>query len=213
MEQDASLPRHCNRRQLLAGGVAITLAACARSPASAQPREASARAKALIAAARAQIGVTLAYDSGYSAMTFPGGDIPRARGVCTDVVIRAYRDALSIDLQSEVNRDMGQAFAAYPRRWGLSRPDRNIDHRRVPNLERFWDRANARLALPGEESGWRPADIFSSLVGGKLPHTGIVSDRLSASGSLMVIHNIGGGTREEELRNAQRMVGRFRWRV
>ncbi len=213
MQRTASSHRNLGRRDAIAGGLALWLAACGRSPVQATPRQASARAKALIEAARAQVGVTLAYDPAYSALAYPGGDVPRARGVCTDVVIRAYRDAFAIDLQAEVHRDMARAFAAYPRRWGLSRPDRNIDHRRVPNLERFWDRSRARLALPGEDSGWQPGEIFSSLVGGTLPHTGIVSDRLTVSGAPMVIHNIGGGAREEELTAAQRLVGRFRWRV
>lgn len=213
MQRNASTHRTFERRDVIAGGLALWLAACGQSPAKATPRQASARAKVLIEAARAQVGVTLAYDPAYSALAYPGGDVPRARGVCTDVVIRAYRDAFGIDLQSEVHGDMVRSFAAYPRRWGLSRPDRNIDHRRVPNLERFWERSSARLALPGEAGGWQPGDIFSSLVAGNLPHTGIVSDQLSPGGGPMVIHNIGGGAREEELSAAQRMVGRFRWRV
>jgi uncharacterized protein YijF (DUF1287 family) len=202
-----------DRREFLTGGLALALAACSRSPAEARPRQAGGKAQALIAAARAQIGVTLAYDSGYSAIAYPGGDIVRERGVCTDVVIRAYRDALSLDLQREVHEDMARAFAAYPKRWGLARPDRNIDHRRVPNLERFWDRAGARLPLPADPSGWQPGEVFTSLVAGNLPHTGIVSDRVSANGSPMVIHNIGAGTQEEDISVAQRLVGRFRWQV
>ncbi|MFM5906908.1 MAG: DUF1287 domain-containing protein, partial [Novosphingobium sp.] len=93
--------------------------------------------------------------------------------------------------------------------WGLKRPDRNIDHRRVPNLETFWTRASARLPL----GGWQPGDIFSSLVGDRLPHTGVVSDRLSSLGNPMVIHNIGQGTQEEDILSAGRMIGHFRWKV
>lgn len=199
------------RREALAGAFAIALVGCGSSATAARPREASDRARRLIAAARSQIGVTLSYDPAYSALRYPGGDVPRQRGVCTDVVIRAYRDAFGIDLQRLVHQDMAGAFDAYPRRWGLSRPDRNIDHRRVPNLEQFWSRSGARLTIPARESEWRAGDLFSSLVGGSLPHTGIVSDRLSASGGVMVIHNIGGGAREEELADAGRMIGRFRW--
>ena len=194
-------------------GAFLLAAACHARVADARPRPATESARALIAAARAQIGVTLSYDPSYSTLAYPGGDVPRERGVCTDVVIRAFRDGLSIDLQSEVHRDMAGHFAAYPRRWGLSRPDRNIDHRRVPNLERFWERQRAQLPMPFDDAGWEPGDIFTSLVGGNLPHTGIVSDRLSASGGLLVIHNIGGGTREEDIVIAQRLTGRFRWRV
>ncbi len=196
-----------DRRNLLVSSFAFGLAACA--PATAAPRPASPRAAALIAAARRQIGVTRAYDPAYSVLAFPGGDVPRAKGVCTDVVIRAFRDALGLDLQAEVHRDMARTFSAYPRRWGLRRPDRNIDHRRVPNLEVFWERAGAGLPL----GGWQPGDLFSSLVGERLPHTGLISDRLSPLGNLMVIHNIGRGTQEEDILAAGRMTGRFRWKV
>ncbi len=195
------------RRDFLIGSLAFGIAASA--PAAATPRTASPRAAALISAARRQIGVTRAYDPAYSVLAFPNGDVPRVRGVCTDVVIRAYRDALSLDLQAEVHRDMARTFSAYPRRWGLRRPDRNIDHRRVPNLEVFWDRAGARLPL----GGWQPGDVFSSLVGERLPHTGVISDRLSPLGNPMVIHNIGRGTQEEDILAAGRMIGRFRWKV
>ncbi|MGE3691622.1 MAG: DUF1287 domain-containing protein [Novosphingobium sp.] len=202
-----------SRRDLLTGALALGAAACHAPLAQASPRPATDAAKALIAAARRQIGVTMAYDPAYSTLAFPNGDVPRERGVCTDVVIRAFRDALGLDLQSLVHRDMAANFAAYPRRWGLARPDRNIDHRRVPNLERFWERSGARLPLPAQDSLWQPGDIFTSLVGGNLPHTGIVSDRLSASGAPMVIHNIGGGAHEDELAVAQKLTRRFRWRV
>ncbi len=193
------MPVTFHRRMLLAGGASTWLAGCGPDAAQAKPRAGSAKAKALIEAARSQIGVTLAYDPGYTAIAYPGGDIAQSRGVCTDVVIRAYRDAFGLDLQREVHEDMAAAFGSYPRRWGLTRPDRNIDHRRVPNLEHFWSRKRARLPLPAEPDGWRPGDIFTSQVSGNLPHTGIVSDRLTTAGDAMVIHNIGGGANEESL--------------
>ncbi|MCW1402279.1 DUF1287 domain-containing protein [Novosphingobium sp. MW5] len=174
-----------------------------------RPRPASPRAAQLIAAARRQIGVTRSYAPAYTVLAYPNGDVPRVKGVCTDVVIRAYRDAFALDLQAEVHRDMVRAFSAYPRRWGLSQPDRNIDHRRVPNLATFWERAGARLPL----GGWQPGDLFSSLVGERLPHTGVISDRLSPLGNPMVIHNMGQGTQEEDLLVAGRLIARFRWRV
>lgn len=198
-----------DRRRALISSLAFGLAACSSREAVASPRPASPKAKALIEAARRQIGVTRSYDPAYTVLAFPNGDVPRARGVCTDVVIRAYRDAFALDLQAEVHRDMARAFSAYPRRWGLSRPDRNIDHRRVPNLATFWERAGARLPL----GGWQPGDLFSSLVGERLPHTGLISDRVSPLGNPMVIHNMGQGTQEEDLMSAGRMIARFRWRV
>lgn len=202
------MPDQFDRRAALAGGFAALIAGC---DAQAKPRAASPRALALIKAARRQVGVTLAYDPAYSRLTYPGGDVPREKGVCTDVVIRAYRDAFGLDLQQAVHQDMAGAFAAYPRRWGLKRPDRNIDHRRVPNLERFWDRRGARLGLVRAGSDWQPGDLFTALVGGTLPHVGIVSDRLASNGIPLVIHNIGAGTREEYALFDHRLTGRFRW--
>jgi uncharacterized protein len=193
-----------SRRAVLAGGLALT--ACSRV--SAQNRPASPRARALITAARRQIGVTLSYDPAYTRIGYPNGDVDRAKGVCTDVVIRAYRDALGIDLQSEVHRDMAAQFAAYPKRWGLRNPDSNIDHRRVPNLETYWSRKAARLPIPASAG-----DLFTALIDGRLPHTGIVSDRISAGGIPLVIHNIGAGTREEDVLFSHRLTGRFRWNL
>lgn len=199
------------RRAVLGGIAAWSLAGCG-APAGAV-RPSSAPARRLIAAARQQIGVTLAYDPGYTRLAYPGGDVPRAKGVCTDVVIRAYRDAFGIDLQSDVHADMAAHFGAYPRRWGLARPDANIDHRRVPNLETFWSRSGARLPLPLRADQWQPGDLFTMLIADRLPHTGIVSDRISAAGVPLVLHNIGGGAREDDLLLAHRLTGRFRWRV
>ena len=198
-----------SRRSALLGGLA--LAAC--GPAEAQVRPASARAKVLIAAARRQVGVTLAYDPAYTALDYPGGDVPRRKGVCTDVLIRAYRDAFGLDLQVEAHRDMAANFRAYPKRWSLKRPDRNIDHRRVPNLETFWTRQSARLPIPARAEDWQPGDLFTTLIEGRLPHTGIVSDRLAGNGNPLVIHNIGSGAREEDMLLAWRPTGRFRWRL
>jgi uncharacterized protein len=206
------MPATVDRRSALAGGLAFLIASC-EVPVRAEPRAASPRAKALIAAARRQVGVTLSYDPSYTRLAYPGGDVPRAKGVCTDVVIRAYRDALGIDLQQAVHQDMAAAFSAYPRRWGLSRPDRNIDHRRVPNLERFWERKNARLGLVQGAAEWQPGDLFTALVGGNLPHVGIVSDRVAANGNPLIIHNIGMGAREEDALFDHRLTGRFRWRL
>lgn len=170
-------------------------------------------AQRLVAAARRQVGVTLAYDPAYSVLAFPGGDVARAKGVCTDVLIRAYRDAMGADLQALVNADMRANFGAYPKNWGLRRPDRNIDHRRVPNLAAYWKRQGAGLDVTTDAADWRPGDIFTSLVGGRLPHTGIVSDRKNADGVPLVIHNIGSGAREEDALFDHRLTGHFRWKV
>ena len=209
-----------SRREMLFGTGALLLTACGEGTGAAQQttrrntsRTATPEAAKLIAAARDQIGVTLSYDPAYTRLAFPNGDVPRAKGVCTDVVIRAYRDALAADLQSLVNADMKAAFTAYPKRWGLRRPDANIDHRRVPNLETFLTRKGARLPLPTRLDAWQPGDIFTSLVGTGLPHIGIVSDRWGADMIPVVIHNIGAGTREEPITPVGRLTGHFRWRV
>ncbi len=196
-------------------GMAITMlgaARCNANPAPLASTPASPKAVQLIAAARKQIGVTITYDPAYTSLAFPGGDVPRSRGVCTDVVIRAYRDAFGVDLQALVNADMKSNFALYPKIWGLSRADKNIDHRRVPNLQVFLKRNNAALALSNDPSDWQPGDIFTSLIGGRLPHIGIISDRKSGTTPL-AIHNIGSGTREENVLFAHKLTGHYRWKL
>jgi hypothetical protein len=195
-----------DRRALIAGAVAsIAFPLAARAP--------QRTAVALIAAARRQVGVTLDYDPAYSALAFPNGDVPRAKGVCTDVLIRAYRDAFGIDLQALVNADMRAAFSAYPKNWGLRGTDRNIDHRRVPNLQIFFKRKNADLPVSTNPAAWRPGDIFTSLIDRRLPHTGIVSDRRGRCGRWMVIHNIGAGAREEDALFDHPLTGHYRWAI
>jgi uncharacterized protein YijF (DUF1287 family) len=197
-----------SRRALLASTFALGWAgrALARPPAP-------DHAQQLVAAARTQIGVTLRYDPAYAVLAFPGGDVDRSKGVCTDVLIRAYRDALGLDLQALVNADMQAHFSAYPKIWKMPRPDRHIDHRRVPNLIAFWSRQGAGLPVTTRAANWRAGDIFTSLIDNRLPHTGIVSDRATASGEPLVIHNIGAGTQEEAGLFAHRLTGHFRWRV
>jgi uncharacterized protein YijF (DUF1287 family) len=167
----------------------------------------------LIRAAENQIGVTVHYDGGYRRIGFPGGNVERSAGVCTDVVIRAYRDAFGFDLQEAVNRDMKKAFSAYPTAWGLARPDSNIDHRRVLNLERFFLRRGAGLSKPADPSGYRPGDLVTQRVGSDLPHIAIVSDRRSADGLRpLVVHNIGAGTRTEDTLAVFPAIYRFRFK-
>ena len=173
--------------------------------------QAAGRAARLISAARAQVGVTVQYDPAYTRLPYPNGDVPRVKGVCTDVIIRAYRDAFGVDLQALVNADMRAAFSAYPKGWGLSRPDSNIDHRRVPNLRTWLTRKRANLPVPRNAREWRAGDIFTSLVGNR-PHIGLVSDRRGPN-SLLVIHNVGQGTREEDVLLVWPITGRYRWNV
>lgn len=161
----------------------------------------------LIAAARAQIGVTTSYDPAYVRLAYPGGDVPVSSGVCIDVVVRAYRDAFNFDFQKAIHEDMGAHFAAYPAIWGLSRPDRNIDHRRVPNMETWLK----RYGHERPDTRWMPGDLMSCRVPRNLPHIAIVSDRRGRDGHWRVIHNIGGGTREESLIDRFGEQRRFRF--
>ena len=146
--------------------------------------------------ARKQIGVTILYDPAYVVLDYPGGDVEPDRGVCTDVIIRALRE-LGYDLQKEVHEDMRKHFSSYPKNWGLKRPDRNIDHRRVPNLECFFQRKGWRVPVTDKAEDYLPGDIVTCLLGGTLPHIMIVSDRKDEKGIPLIIHNIGAGTQEE----------------
>ena len=181
--------------------LALTLAA---------PAFAGSEPSRVIAAAREQVGVTVIYDPAYVSLDFPGGDLPRDRGVCTDVVIRALRDGWGIDLQLAINRDMKADFAAYPALWGLSRTDRNIDHRRVPNLQTLFKRIGADVPLTEGPTPYLPGDLVTWMLPGNLPHIGIVSDRRAADGAPLILHNIGGGAQEENILFAFPITGHYR---
>lgn len=153
-----------------------------------------------IAAARSQVGVTLHYAPAYVQLAYPDGDVPIEGGVCTDVVIRALRTSVRLDLQREVHEDMRAHFRAYPALWGLQRPDRNIDHRRVPNLETFLARRGWQVQPTGTAAAdFRPGDLVTWRLPGNLPHIGIVSDRKAADGiTPLILHNVGAGAQEED---------------
>jgi uncharacterized protein len=172
----------------------------------------------LIAAARAQIGVTLIYDPSYTRIDYPKGDVDRLYGVCADVIVRAYRDGLGLDLQELLHRDMKKNFAAYPSTWGLDAPDRNIDHRRVLNLETFLKRRGAQVWRNGgsvsDGAGFPEAlmagDLLTWRLNGRLRHIAFVGDTGDAP---TVIHNIGWGARENSLAglSPHLPVGHYRW--
>ncbi len=174
-----------------------------------QPALSDDLALRLVEAARAQIGVTTIYDPAYRSLDYPGGDVPIERGVCTDVIVRAYR-ALGVDLQLLVHEDMTAAFPAYPQNWGLTRPDRNIDHRRVPNLAAFFARYGQELTISQRPADYAPGDIVTWRLASGVPHIGIVSDRCSDRGVPLIIHNIGRGTLEEDVLLAYEITGWFR---
>lgn len=160
----------------------------------------------IVESARNQIGVTLSYDPAYTSLTYPGGDVPLERGVCTDVIIRALRDSHGLDLQKLVHEDMKKAFTKYPKIWGLTRPDKNIDHRRVPNLQCYFERKGYKVR--GDKSVYKPGDLVTCLVGNR-PHIMIVSDR-ALNGVPLVIHNIGSGTVEDNSLHLYKKTGHYR---
>ncbi|MEM1411438.1 MAG: DUF1287 domain-containing protein [Pseudomonadota bacterium] len=165
----------------------------------------------LVEAARERTQHQVRYDASYRAIDYPGGDVPQNIGVCTDLVVRAYR-ALEIDLQQRVHEDMTAHFERYPQSWGLTRPDRNIDHRRVPNLERFFERHGQSLAPSSQPQDYQPGDLVTWRLQSALPHIGIVSDQLvPGTERHQIIHNIGQGPREEDVLFAYPIHGHYRY--
>ena len=158
----------------------------------------------IVQSARNQIGKTLRYDPAYTKLTYPMGDVPMEKGVCTDLVIRALREQ-NIDLQELVHQDMSRNFSVYPKRWGLKQPDTNIDHRRVPNLMTYFTRQGWAV----QDTNYQAGDIVTWELKGNRPHIGIVSDRKIGDRPL-IIHNIGSGTREDDVLYRYTITGHFR---
>ena len=165
----------------------------------------------IVIAARAQIGVTTNYVADYRKIDYPNGDIPRGEGVCSDVVVRALRDARKIDLQELMHLDMSANFSKYPRKrkWLLGWPDSNIDHRRVLNQECFFARQGWAVPVTTNRTDYLPGDFVTCRVYG-LPHIMVVSDRKARDGTPFVIHNIGAGTQEENSLFSFQLTGHFR---
>ena len=168
-------------------------------------------AEAIVTSARERTLADVRYDPKYVVLTYPMGDVPADTGVCTDVVIRTYRNAFGFDFQKAVHEDMKRNFSAYPNNWGLKRPDKNIDHRRVPNLEKFLTRQGAALSLSKDPYDYQPGDIVSWKLGGRLAHIGIVSDKRLADGTPLIIHNMGKGPVEDNILWIPEMTGHFRF--
>lgn len=187
----------------------LCFVACAQEVAE-QPRTAAQQNLAIVTSARKQIGVTTRYVPDYVALDYPNGDVPQETGVCTDVVIRALR-GVGKDLQKLVHEDMKANFSRYPKNWGLSRTDRNIDHRRVPNLQAFFKRKGMSLAVTKKAADYLPGDLVTCTVAGKLPHIMVVSDRKNAKGVPLVIHNIGSGAVEEDRLFDFPLTGHYRY--
>jgi len=168
-------------------------------------------AEAVVRAAQERTLADVRYDPKYVKLSYPGGDVPADTGVCTDVIVRTFRNAFGFDFQRAVHEDMKRQFSAYPKNWGLKRPDKNIDHRRVPNLETYLKRAGAAVPITKNPEDYQPGDIVSWRLGGRLPHMGIVSDKKSAWGTPLIIHNVGAGPVEDDLLFNTDIHGHFRY--
>ena len=154
---------------------------------------------------------SVVYDGSYYSMPYPNGDVPEGIGVCTDVVIRTYR-ANGLDLQKEVHEDMSTNFNLYPNKWGLTRPDSNIDHRRVPNLMVYLERQDAKRPISNKGSDYLPGDIVAWNLGGGTTHIGMVVNRLSNNKKrYQIVHNIGGGQVLEDCLFDFDIIGHYRF--
>ena len=165
----------------------------------------------LVKAALERTKHRVTYDGSYRKIAYPGGDVPDNIGVCTDAIIRPYRK-LGIDLQKEVHEDMKRNFSLYPKSWGLNRTDTNIDHRRVPNLQVFFQRHGVKLPVSRSPEQYLPGDLVTWTVARSLPHIGIVSDSKTLLGKRpLIIHNIGRGPVLEDMLFEYPITGHYRY--
>ena len=193
----------------------LTAIASATNPAitvgsrSEQAQDGTFAAK-LVHAALDRTMQTVRYDGAYLRIEYPGGDVPADTGVCTDEVIRAYR-ALGFDLQKLVHEDMKRNFAAYPKHWGLRKPDSNIDHRRVPNLQVFFKRQGAALPVTQNAVDYKPGDLITCTVAGRLPHIAMVVPAPDGGSTPWIVHNIGNGPQLENRLFEFPLTGHYRF--
>lgn len=167
--------------------------------------------KQLVDSAIDQARVTTGYDPSYVEIQYPGGDVPLETGVCSDVVVRAFRKA-GIDLQKEVHDDMRGAWSVYPRKWGAARPDPNIDHRRVLNLMTYFDRQGKTLPITTHRDDYLPGDIVTWDLGTGVEHIGIVVNTWSdVARGYLIVHNIGAGARSEDVLFNWKITGHYRY--
>jgi len=167
--------------------------------------------KRLVDAAVERTNHRVVYDGSYRSIPYPNGDVPRNIGVCTDLIIRAYR-SLGVDLQEDVHEEMRSHFEAFPSHWGLDRPDPNIDHRRVPNLQAFFSRKGIGFPVTAKAEDYAPGDLVTWVVRGRLPHIGIVTDQKSPDGERpLIVHNIGRGPQVEDMLFSYPITGHYRY--
>ncbi len=152
------------------------------------------------------------YDPAYFNLKYPNGDVPKDKGVCTDVIIRAYRK-VGVDLQKEVHEDMQSNFSKYPKIWNLKKPDANIDHRRVPNLQTYFSRFGTQLVVSKNASDYKTGELVTWMIAGKMPHIGIVTNRLSVDGKRrLIVHNVGNGQVLEDCLFRYKITGHYKFK-
>jgi uncharacterized protein YijF (DUF1287 family) len=174
------------------------------------PANSSPNLKLFIDGAIEQVGKTTSYDPSYQKLEYPNGDVPIETGVCSDVIVRAFRKA-NIDLQKEVHEDMKGNFSSYPTKWGLNGTDRNIDHRRVPNLQTYFARKGKQVATTGNADSFLPGDLVAWDLGGGIDHIGIVVNVWhKPSQRYLIVHNIGSGAQMEDVLFAWKLTGHYR---
>ena len=167
----------------------------------------------IVQAALERTQQSVRYDGRYLSIPYPNGDVPAAIGVCTDVIIRSYR-AIGTDLQKLVHEDMAANFSQYPskRIWGMNSTDKNIDHRRVPNLQVFFSRHGEKLAVSNSASDYKPGDIVTWMLPGNLPHVGLITNNVSSiSNNPLVVHNIGAGPKLDDMLFSYKITGHYRY--
>lgn len=175
------------------------------------PVNSSPNLKRLIDGAVEKVGVTTSYDPSYQKLQYPNGDVPIETGVCSDVIVRSFRKA-GTDLQKEVHEDMKGNFSAYPTKWGLKGTDANIDHRRVPNLQTYFSRKGKQVATTGSADTFMPGDVVTWDLGGGIDHVGLVVNVWhKPSQRYLIVHNIGAGTRMEDVMFAWKITGHYRY--
>ena len=222
---DALPARYCSRFCIVVIAVSFSVS-CTRVPQASKPatviepppavthelpNTASPELTQVISSAVEQTELTTGYDPAYVAIAYPNGDVPIETGVCSDVVVRAFRKA-GIDLQKEVHEDMQQAWSAYPTKWGARGTDTNIDHRRVLNLTKYFERHDKSLPITADANDYRPGDIVSWDLGNGVDHIGIVVNLWSETTKrYLIAHNIGAGTRTEDVLFAWTITGHYRY--
>ena len=203
--------RIANQRHVETVGVGPAAAPTPSPTVKPLPDNAPPQLKQLLDGAIAQASVTTGYDPAYVALEYPGGDVPEKTGVCSDVVVRAFRKA-GIDLQKEVHEDIKSARSSYSNKWGANAPDKNIDHRRVLNLMAYFTRQQKSLSISNNAADYQPGDIVSWELTSGIDHIGIVTNMLSESADrYLIIHNIGAGARIEDVMFAWTIKGHYRY--